>query len=692
LPERIRLNIFLHLITGVMALLILVIVTITALQVLRAQARSDAETLALALLYRNQATHRYFCEQLKPAVYELAGGELSEGYSDLSWMSSTYALIQIEQVYNELIGSSDLGAYEWKQATTNARDTANEADALERAWIEKMNADTSLERYSGVVEFDDERYIAVLVRGEVMEEECMPCHGDPADTPPDLLAQYGERGLNRQPGEMVSLASLRIPLAVVNQEARSLALQLSPLLMAAMVLLYLFSFMLTRWLLFRPLEAIGRKVESIAHHPDEVGDQLAPPFGYELKRLTDSLNAMSTNLAAERDQLQERADERTTEVHRQKKYFETLIENNPLAVAVVDREDHLLSCNPAFESLFGYVEEEVCGLKLIDLVVPEERRHQIKRQREKTLAGIPWNETTIRRRADGESVNVELHTVPLEIEGEESRFLVMYQDITKRLAAERVMAKSDKLGNIGTLAAGIAHELNSPLQVVTGLVDSLQRRINGEKITLEEVDADLVSVKRNAWRMADVVRSLSTYLHPSIGQLELCSLNQVVVDATRLVNGELKTNPAVVVNMDLSDDLPPMYCQRSYLVQATVNIIMNAREAMPEGGALTMTTRTDAKAQWISLKVCDTGKGISEESLSHIFDPFYTTKPAGSGIGMGLSVVDAIVRAHHGEIKVSSLPGEGACLELSFPYVDVDDVPPDSLGLHHGRYDEANNE
>ena len=192
-------------------------------------------------------------------------------------------------------------------------------------------------------------------------------------------------------------------------------------------------------------------------------------------------------------------------------------------------------------------------------------------------------------------------------------------------------------------------------------------------------------------RMADVVRTLINYLQPSTGRLELCSLNQVVMDAIRLMNGEFKTNPAAVVQLELTDDLPPMYCQRSYLVQATVNIIINAREAMPEGGALTMTTRFDTGAQRISLKVCDTGTGISEENLPHIFDPFYTTKPAGSGTGMGLSVADAIVRAHHGEIKVSSLPGKGTCLELSFPYVDADDVPPDSLGLQHGRYDDANN-
>ena len=659
---------------------------------LRADAHREAETLAQALLYRNQATHIYFTEQLKPAIYEMAGDGLPEKDVGQPWMSSTYALIHIDQSFDELIANSQLGGYEWKQAAVNARDPGNEADAFERQWIEKMNADPSLDGFSGEVEIEGQPYIAVLMRGEVMAPECLPCHGDAADAPLALVEEDGDRGFNRQVGEMVSLSSLRIPLEEVNQAARNAVLKLAPWVLSGMVLLYVALYVLVSRVLLSPLTTIGRKAQSIAENPSEVGEQLPLPLGSGLTRLTRAFNRMSTSLAVERDQLQERVDERTAEVRRQKQYFETLVESSPLAMAVVDREDCLLSCNPAFEELFGYTEEDVRGQHLVDLVVPEESREHTHHQMVNTHSGKSWSETSVRCRADGSRVDVELHAVPLESEGEKARFLIIYQDITGRLAAERATTKSEKLANIGTLAAGIAHELNSPLQVVTGLADSLVRRIQAGTTSLEESVADLETVKRNAWRMADVVRSLTTYLQPSTEGLESCCLNQVVHDALQIAHRELQSAPWIEVRLELADALRSMICQRSYLVQAVVNLILNARDAMIDGGVLTITTRQNAEAERVALKVCDTGAGIPAEHLAHIFDPFFTTKPAGSGTGMGLPVVDAIVRAHNGEIKVSSVKGKGACLELIFPTGNGNDVSSDHHKLRHGRYGDSDDD
>ena len=124
-------------------------------------------------------------------------------------------------------------------------------------------------------------------------------------------------------------------------------------------------------------------------------------------------------------------------------------------------------------------------------------------------------------------------------------------------------------------------------------------------------------------------------------------------------------------------------------MDSSINLILNARDVMPDGGVLTITTRYDDEARRKELKVCDTGSGISEECLPNINDPFFTTKPVGFGSGMVLAVVDAIVRAHNGEIKISSVTGKGTCLEMDFALVSVDDVSPDELWLHHGRYDDS---
>jgi signal transduction histidine kinase len=252
---------------------------------------------------------------------------------------------------------------------------------------------------------------------------------------------------------------------------------------------------------------------------------------------------------------------------------------------------------------------------------------------------------------------------------------------------QQLMA-TQRLASLGTLAAGVAHELSSPLQVITGVSETLLLRMAQDNALprdalLERLDA----IKRNSWRCAQIVGALRTYAHASTGVVEANDLNGLVNDALLLVASQLHAQADVRVVTQLAPDLPPLPCDRNAIMQALLNLLANARDALPHGGEIRVTTTYDPAAHQFSLKVADTGEGISDAVRSRIFDPFYTTKPLGQGTGLGLSVVSGIVSAHGGSVQVESTPGHGAAFTLFFPLVNP--LPAAVLPGLEARFDDS---
>ncbi len=265
---------------------------------------------------------------------------------------------------------------------------------------------------------------------------------------------------------------------------------------------------------------------------------------------------------------------------------------------------------------------------------------------------------------------------PLLLQGDEgdettaSFAAIIIQDITERKRVQAMMLESQKLADLGTLAAGVAHEINSPLQVITGVSQSLINRLDKglwNNDSLDHLRRQLGMIHRNGSRCARIARSLRIYAHASTGQSERNDLNVLVHDTLLLIEHQLKNWSNITVVTDLAADLPALQCDRNQISQVLINLLTNAQDAMPEGGEVTIRTSYDSTRQRIILQVTDTGAGIPEPIQTKIFDPFFTTKPVGEGTGLGLSIVSGIVRAHGGEIDVSSAPGQGTTFTLSFP-------------------------
>lgn len=275
----------------------------------------------------------------------------------------------------------------------------------------------------------------------------------------------------------------------------------------------------------------------------------------------------------------------------------------------------------------------------------------------------------------GQPLTVE-YTLPL-LQGEqifEGRFqpfiddqiIAIVRNITERKQLENRMLSTQKLADLGTLAAGVAHEINSPLQVITGVSQSLLDRLQQGQLESGYLRRKLESIERNGWRCAEIVRSLRTYAHVSSSQAEPHDLNVLVKDTLLLIEHQLKSWSDIVVVTDLTPNLPFLFCDRNQITQILINLLTNARDAITELGEIVIRTSYKPETDQLVLQVSDTGCGIPPAVVSKIFDPFFTTKSIGQGTGLGLSIVAGIMHTYGGEIKVDSVPNYGTTITLFF--------------------------
>jgi len=232
---------------------------------------------------------------------------------------------------------------------------------------------------------------------------------------------------------------------------------------------------------------------------------------------------------------------------------------------------------------------------------------------------------------------------------------------------------ADRLATIGQLAAGVAHDMNEPLANILGFAQLAKKTPEIPK----QAAGDLDKIVDNCLHAREVIRKLLTFARQAPPQAARVNLNQVVTDGLYFLESRC-TKAGVEVVRRLDPNLPEITADPSQLHQVLVNLVVNAVQAMPEGGKLTIETR--AAADWVSLSVQDTGIGMSEEVQKNIFTPFFTTKDASQGTGLGLAVIQGIVASHGGKIRVESELGSGAYFEIQLPVVgpgETEESPQD---------------
>ena len=237
-------------------------------------------------------------------------------------------------------------------------------------------------------------------------------------------------------------------------------------------------------------------------------------------------------------------------------------------------------------------------------------------------------------------------------------------DITERVELEAQLSQSDKLSSIGLLAAGVAHEVNTPLAVISSYAQMLSKQLH----TDPQKNALLEKITRQTFRASEIVNNLLNFSRTSGTEFRDVDLNKVITDTLALLEHQFKTTK-IRVQDELAERLPLIQGNTGRLQQVFLNLFLNAKDAMPNGGTLRIAT---SNGEGVSVVISDTGTGIAQEYIQRIYDPFFTTKTSpregqSRGTGLGLSVTYGIIQEHAGKIRVESRPGEGTTFYLDFP-------------------------
>jgi hypothetical protein len=401
---------------------------------------------------------------------------------------------------------------------------------------------------------------------------------------------------------------------------------------------------------YLPCSARGKTIAYLGVSRTETGDFLSSEDVQLLVTLSGYVG-----IAIDNSKLYASLQNKVDEYERLKEFSENIVESIHVGILAAGLEDRVESWNSQMEKLTGIARRDAIGQPLSRLL-PGDLCLALEPSR-----GESGVQNIYKYPLRDPEATVNIATAPLfSKDGARIGRLIIFDDVTDRAELERRLVQADKLSSIGLLAAGVAHEVNTPLAVISTYAQMLGRQIAGD-----EQKAPLVEkITRQTFRASEIVNSLLNFSRVSSTEFVPVDLNKVIRETLSLMEHQLE-KAAVKVTAALDDSLPRIKGNAGKLQQVLLNLVLNARDAMEHGGTLSVSSgRTDAGVRVV---VSDTGSGIPPEHLARIFDPFFTTKGARKGTGLGLSVTYGIVREHGGDIEVDSRLGQGTRFVLTFP-------------------------
>ncbi|HYL38582.1 MAG TPA: ATP-binding protein [Bryobacteraceae bacterium] len=416
-----------------------------------------------------------------------------------------------------------------------------------------------------------------------------------------------------------------------------------------------------------PCSVRGRTIAYLGLSRTDKGDFLS----------TDDVELLTTltgyvSIAVENARLYRSLQRKVDEYERLKEFSENIVESINVGILAADLEDRVESWNTQIERLTGTPRQDALGRRLAELFPAglcemfDQARgssgiHNVYKFPLESPAG------SVNGHANGNGAGqrathiLNVAIAPLVARDmQQIGRLIIFDDITDRDELERQLVQADKLSSIGLLAAGVAHEVNTPLAVISTYAQMLAKQISGD----EQKSKLLDKIAKQTFRASEIVNSLLSFSRVAPTEFVEVDVNRVLQDTLNLVEHQLQKS-AIQVKLNLEPALPPVKGNAGKLQQVFLNLFLNARDAMESGGTLAIASRSEDG--FARIDVMDTGLGISPEHLARIYDPFFTTKAARKGTGLGLAVTYGILREHGGNIEVESRPGAGARFRVQLP-------------------------
>jgi PAS domain S-box-containing protein len=423
-------------------------------------------------------------------------------------------------------------------------------------------------------------------------------------------------------------------------------------------------------------------------------EALASHCGGALERIT-----VQDGLREAHDKLEARVEERTAELSKANQQLTQQIAERQKAesalvksesqlrliwetsldgMRLLDEQGNFILVNDAYCKLVGKSKDALIGHSIATIYEPSRTEEILSKHRERfrtqTFPHLAEKEEVL---WNGRKIHLEVSNSFLHFDGAVTAVLTTVRDITDRKRLEEQARQSQKMESIGQLAAGIAHDFNNLLTVIQGHTSLL----SAEETDLENAQS-LKEIGEAAERAANLTKQLLAFSRRQIMQAQTIDLNEVVAQVAKMLRRVLGEH--IDLQLHYTPHLPAIHADTGMIVQIIINIAVNARDAMPKGGRLTIDTEAvqisevdlvrNAEARLgstVCLRITDTGCGMDQATLQKIFEPFFTTKEVGQGTGLGLSTVYGIVKQHRGWIEVESQPGKGSTFQIFFPALSV---------------------
>jgi PAS domain S-box-containing protein len=633
--------------TGLILLVVCIGTSLVVYAIGKQQVETDIYKETEIYIAAVEATRTYVKDVLRPQMFAL----VPDDHFIPEAMSTSF-------VGREIMGRvhDRFKNFRYKRAALHPINPINRADRVEVDMLARFNREPNMREWSGLIERDGHSFYARF-RAIYAEPECMRCHGEPDTVPAAILARYPYQGsgYGGRIGEAVAADVVYIPVDVtfakIKRQAWMTFILGGGLLFSLIVLFYA----LFNYTVVTELKGLLTNFRKLSGVPKNAADPTASDALAGADEI-DQLKGAFEDVAAE---LQQAHEELKASESRYRRLFESSRDPN----FIWDLRKCLIDINESGIQLFGFKDKaEALATETGHQLFWDWHEGAVLFDTIEALGFVKEYEISVVNRWGSRLDALVTANLKMDENGTPEGFEGIIRDVTERRKLEKHLAQTEKLASIGQLAAGVAHEINNPLGVIKCYANLISKNTADTAQVREDVDV----IKKHTKACSQIVEGLLNFARVQETLKTMADIHAGIEAVVAILEPQFQKGD-INIRRRFDVDLPPVLIDEEKMKQVYMNILLNAKQAMPAGGEITITTGVGRGDERLAIDFADTGEGIAPEKRDHIFDPFFTTRKAGQGTGLGLSISYGIIKEHGGEIQVESTPGEGSCFRLLLP-------------------------